>query len=951
MKTPARAVIDNIVWGVDGTVWAFFRVDNMSIAWRPTKAQLGEHARIRSILMGVPANSVLLGVVEPIPIAEIGTKVVTPRSNPQWRTVTAGIVERLKHHQIEMFRRRYYIGVELPDDRNKSTGTARLRSAITDVSRQFGIGSLSVSASEIEIRKRQVTEIRAKLGASLRPCGVAEIRWLYARSVTRGLSTEPFFDERRFTPDRAGLVSGASLHALLDVEIYEGGHSSDENRPRHRRYLRIDSDQGTTYTSFACIADMPQRFTFPGAEWLARVDDLDFPVDWCVRIKAASNDDAQRAATKQARELQGQIDQYAGDPAGPPPALAVAMEAIDEERGALSANRGEPELQATMIYSASAATLPELEQRMAIIAAQFRGDAFSLPRPTGGQLQLLTTTLPGSSATPVCADYKQFLLSADLAAGAPFCGTEVGDPAGLLLGFSEDGGLPRPVYLDPFLGPLTNRSGSMAAVGALGSGKSQQLKRFLTFVLANKGQAVALDRTASGEYVRLARKLGPMLGLKVQVVKIAAGEKVLLDPMRVFDGLDRARFAIGFLTTLTGFAPTSHEGSLIDDAVRAVTSVHSMAANEIRLDNIIEELERQSHIDLARRIRVIARSDLAHLAFGDGLAVDLNADLIVFHIPQLSLPGRTQQSNAHLSSQMLPEHYASLGIMYLVAAMVRRVMFHDSSRLSICCADEVWALRASIQTDELLTELVRDGRKHNAAVWLASQHPNDFAGGELLDLLPVRFVFAQAQGAANAALQFLGASTSDHAVELVSSFATSRHGGTSTPGLCLMKDIDGRVGHLRCVAADSPELAVAYETNPGKLAAMGEPVESEPEIVETPAPLPDVDLRTAVTTAYGLTDDEQFDVFGETTRTDNFESPFYDDLDVMRDPVDDDVHGDWPDDRQTPDTFENQSEDAFEEELVRTGQGRIDVARADIPVIASATAFRPPTNPRPRRRA
>ncbi len=538
------------------------------------------------------------------------------------------------------------------------------------------------------------------------------------------------------------------------------------------------------------------------------------------------------------------------------------MEAIDDERGALSANRGEPELQATFVYSAAAASLGELEQRMAIIAAQFRGDAFSLPRPTGGQLQLLTATLPGASATPVCADYKQFLLAADLAAGAPFCGTEIGDPTGLLLGFSEDGGLPRPVYADPFLGPVTNRSGSMAAVGALGSGKSQQLKRFLTYVLANGGQGVALDRTSSGEYVRLARKLGPMLGVKVQVVKIAAGEKVLLDPMRVFDGTERARFAIGFLTTLTGFTPTSHEGSLIDDAVRTVTSVHQVAANhEVRLDTIIDELERQSHVDLARRIRVIARSDLANLAFGDGTAVDLSADLIVFHIPQLSLPGRTQQSNAHLASQMLPEHFASMGIMYLIAAMVRRLMFCDPTRLSICCADEVWALRASIQTDELLTELVRDGRKHNAAVWLASQHPNDFAGGELLDLLPVRFVFAQAQGATHAALEFLGASTSDHAVELVSSFATSRHGGTASPGLCLMKDLDGRVGHLRCVAADSPELASAYETNPARLAALNdtEPTPTPDAITEPTNP---VDLRAQVTDTYALSTDEQRDVFG-----------------------------------------------------------------------------------------
>ena len=48
------------------------------------------------------------------------------------------------------------------------------------------------------------------------------------------------------------------------------------------------------------------------------------------------------------------------------------------------------------------------------------------------------------------------MLTQDLAAGSPFCGPEVGDPSGLLLGLSLDGGTGMPVMFDPALGPWLN---------------------------------------------------------------------------------------------------------------------------------------------------------------------------------------------------------------------------------------------------------------------------------------------------------------------------------------------------------------------------------------------------------------------------------------------------------------------------------------------------------------
>ena len=80
---------------------------------------------------------------------------------------------------------------------------------------------------------------------------------------------------------------------------------------------------------------------------------------------------------------------------------------------------------------------------------------------------------------------------------------------------------------------------------------------------------------------------------------------------------------------------------------------------------------------------------------------------------------------------MLPEQVLGQALLYLVAAVGRRVVFSDPRRFAAALYDEAWALLASPHGQNLLIEGVRDGRKHNGAIWLASQHPNDFAISEL----------------------------------------------------------------------------------------------------------------------------------------------------------------------------------------------------------------------------
>ncbi len=155
---------------------------------------------------------------------------------------------------------------------------------------------------------------------------------------------------------------------------------------------------------------------------------------------------------------------------------------------------------------------------------------------------------------------------------------------------------------------------------------------------------------------------------------------------------------------------------------------------------------------------------------------------------------------------MLPEQILGQALLYLVAAVGRQVVFRDPSRFGAALYDEAWALLASPHGQRLLLEGVRDGRKHNGAIWLASQHPNDLGSGELVDLVGSRFVFRQSGGAVSPALRFLGVSGSEEAQHVLAQ-------GLGT-GQCLYRDVRDRVGLIQVLEPVLDELRLAFDTTP-----------------------------------------------------------------------------------------------------------------------------------------
>jgi hypothetical protein len=858
MRPPAAAMIGHLIWSRSGKVWAVWRVKESPYRWLPTRRKLAEHSRVRTMLAGLPGESMVLSVaarIDPGEVADAMISGVDLGQHQGWLDAVESTLDRLE--ASELYRRRHYLVVQLPNKSGRMQWGNLWRSASSSVLSAWGQAPPPIPSREINLALRQADELEAQLGAvQLEAVTAGELRWLYARSPRRGLPSEPplagWTEPRLRWVARRGehVVTSPSLAPLLDGRYQEGGDGDDEDRPLHRRYLKVTTDEGISYQTFAAVADAPQRFNFPGglSEWLFVADQLPFPVDWCCRIRAVPNAQATRAATRQSRELMGQIPEYQHEPAGPPPSLASALDAVDDERAMLAANPSDPELQVAMVFSTWATSLVELEHRAKTMQRVYKGAEYHLPRPTGGQLSMFEALLPGSTTPQPCHDYRQYLLPRDLAAGMPFAGSAVGDSGGMLLGASRDAGCLRPVLLDPASGPKNDRDGSVAAFGTLGSGKSYLAKRLAATVLMRGGKMVLIDRTQAGEYVRFAQTMAEV-GIRSQVVTVNEGGGLLLDPLRVFTPEAARQVALGYLGMVCGLDPTGLESAALD---RAVANVARPGG---RLFDVLDELERLADTgpefrhgrELSLRLRAISNNRFGAPAWSDGPSIDTSVDCTVIHLPNLAVPRREVLLSEHLSRKLLPEQVCSLGLLYLVAALSRGIIFDEQGRFAALCMDEAWALTSTLPGQQLLEEVLRDGRKHNAACWVFSQNPDDLPH-ELRDLISNRFVFGLNGDAATSGLNWLGVDANRENVDTLEQWAVRREpvkspDGEHLPGEppeCLMRDGAGRVGRVQILDAETELLRTGFESNPTRLARRAADLEAGVERLEagSPPPLP-----------------------------------------------------------------------------------------------------------------
>ncbi|GEB57388.1 ATP-binding protein [Streptomyces gardneri] len=840
MRLPIRHVQENLIFTTHGTVWAVWRVAATNYSHAPAVVKKRRLKALEGLFKAMTGEPMLLSLcpqIDPTAVVRAMVDDIDLERAPRYESLGHAVLDQLE--TMELTGRTDWLALPLPPLSQKDAVMSAFRAAKAEVSLQLGLMPAVVTDTEVQRRLEQAQRIQAQwpTGVSMRTATEAEILWIYGHSARRGLA-EPFLPDGTETPVRG---RGRNVAALGEILVGEGGADFNTRpalpaNPFTRRFLQVSSEWGDSYQALLALSEMPEAFALPGAAYLQQLDDLACPVDWTARLVIVPGSKAEPHVRKRARHLKAQAAEYEGDPAGPPAAVARNQADNEEYHERLTANRREVEIRAMVTLAVWGNSPDDAMDRAAALASDFGSTDYTFSRPAGEQASLWQAMLPGCRTPRVMAGYAQILLARDFAMAMPWCGSQLGDERGGLYGLQVASGGARPVLIDPARGPRENASASMAWLGELGAGKSVGMKGAVYNVLArghqlgrpgSRGRAVIVDRTTDQEWARFAKACPGT----TQLIRIDHTAEVSLDPLRLYKENSpqvAARFTESFLTLLLGVRPMDLEGVALSEAVQAV-----LARPEPSMRALMAELTARGAGDtaaqgLARKLASVARKDLARVVFDETLpVVDTHrADSVVFLVSSLALPKKSELASEHRIQRLEFEKVLGRALMYLIAAVSRETAMRSRDEFAVTVFDECWWLTSSDEGLELLLELLRDGRKRNAAAYVGSHDADDIGpadsekGAIVRGLIPHRFVFRQtSRPLAARSLEFLGVDSTDtDLLDLVtgdlSPLGLPDDQRRARAGECLYRDLAGRIGLMRVLIPRDRAIERAIHTTP-----------------------------------------------------------------------------------------------------------------------------------------
>lgn len=796
MSGAPRYLAGNCLWTAEGTVVAVWRVNGVNHARLSEIQQLAWFTACKGAMVSLPGSWTTIEAATPVDPAEVVTAMVDGVDvsvNREWAATALDTLDGLA--AARLFRRESYLLCELPVDHRRG-----FRDGLRSFTDKFSKAPPPPGGEEVAGVRERSSRLGRSLGLLLGSESVSEatpeeILWLGVRAALRGTSTEP--TRPTFTGAHSPGPNGATMMTLTLPHVVEaeiGGRTD-------RRVLAVTSEDGTTYQTFAVVAETPEEWFFPAHRpLLERLDDLDFPVDVIVRVKSTDSFAAQGGIKRKKRELENQFEQYAGDSAGPPPSLSEALAALEHEQAELAAT-GSNRLRALVTLALGAETPDELALRVDQLRDVFKVDQYSVPRPPGQQRALWRTTQVGGPAVAMAGSFEQFLLPPALAGLGLWRGQRVGDDRGGLVAVNVDAAGHPPVLFCPSSGPSLPppkgpRSGSFGVVGDLGSGKSFFVKYVAVNTVRRGGRCCCTDRTAEREYARIADWFGD-LGQVVQLSGEQAG-RWSLDLLRVLSGDEAVNTTTGFITLLTGTAPTEPGGAAVR---RAVKAVQREGGGMDRIHAALLADGSPYATDVAEILSIYLDSDLARIVFDPTVPpVSVTGRFIVFALPGLVLPSGEQLADRR---QLNPEHVFGSALVYATTAISRHIAF-STPEFCLVVADEAHVYR-NPQGKALLEGLVLEGRRARAGVAWSSQRPSHMGDPGLVSLLGSRFAFRVDPGAARECLEFVGADPSPKNLQAISEGRLAGQGFYS--------DGDGTVALIQVLQPRDEALREAMRTD------------------------------------------------------------------------------------------------------------------------------------------
>ena len=573
-----------------------------------------------------------------------------------------------------------------------------------------------------------------------------------------------------------------------------------------QRYLKLDSENQTTYVAYFTINNIVGELDFPSSEiFYYQQQQFTFPVSTSMNVEIVTNKKALTTVRNKKKELKD-LDNHAWESNNETSSNVVeALDSVNELETALDQSK-ESMYKLSYVVRVAADSLDELKRRCDEVKDFYDDLNVKLVRPFGDMLGLHGEFIPASKR--YINDYIQYVTS-DFLAGLGFGATQqLGENDGIYIGYNLDTG--RNVYLKPSLaaqgvkGSVTNALAA-AFLGSLGGGKSFANNLIVYYAVLFGGSAVIVDpKSERGNW----KETLPEIAHEINIVNLTseARNKGLLDPYVIMKNLkDAESLAIDILTFLTGIS--SRDGEKFPVLRKAIRCVTQGKRHGLLL--VIDELRKENtpvSNNIAEHIESMVDYDFAHLLFSDGTveqSISLDRQLNVIQVADLVLPDRDTKFEEYTTMELL-----SVAMLIVISTFALDFIHSDRSVFKMVDLDEAWTFLQVAQGKALSNKLIRAGRSMNAAVYFVTQNSGDVDDEKMKNNIGLKFAFRSTDiSEIKNTLEFFGVDKDDE--------NNQKRLRDLENGQCLFQDLYGRVGVIQIHPVFS-DLFAAFDTRPPK---------------------------------------------------------------------------------------------------------------------------------------
>ncbi|WP_327113547.1 ATP-binding protein [Nocardia sp. NBC_01730] len=833
---PTAAIRGNLQFTHSGLVTATYFINPLGYGLRKASDKHDVKIAHHALITNLPNGSLLLGIQARLNTIDVLTKMVEGVDLDECEDYADEVVasyERVR--AIAPQTRIYLLSIPVGAANSGVSALSRIWRGSTTT-----IDATAVSRAELDAYDEEANTILSRIGADFDPVPVpaALFQWLWEHYLSRGAVGEPV------APTRAGALDDATSAVFRSAALDEGAQADSNRRVRPSfvpviKVVQPDSVYRPSYQAMLTPRSFPYAgMTFPGgSEFLNVLEGLgDVTVDWGMRVSTKPAEQVLKNNELSLRRLGEQMDQRDQEVSFAQNTLMSKAQMLGEYNQHFEVNGGESEVSFTTVIAIGGPSRDATLDAVNALKRRYKRFQVEMTAPVGAQVDLWSMLIPGNPPRRAFDDFAHIVPSDMWAGFVPFTTSQIGDDSGPVIGVNLLSGQFEPIHFGIMEAALHDLSASFAVTGELGSGKSYFLKLMAVLVHDMGGQFLAIDRSQVGEWEHFASAIDDA------VVIDLANPSVSLDPLRLFGPRIAGERALDSVLPLLDLSPTSGAGAVAANLLTPKAIAQHGIRSLLDLFHVVRRLRDDPGIgdeyaDLAARLGTVV--ERVPVLFDPKLRpLQLTAAATVVRSHHLALPTAEELTTPHLYNRLPLTKRLGTALYELVGVAAREAFLTDNGRFGLLVGDEAHHFTQTQVGSAVTSDFSRDGRKHLAAIGLASHDPATDFQGAAHNLIPNRFVFRQRdETLARNSLEWLGVDLEEapFLLQILREETSPPVGaGRQVPderrGEMFMRDALNRIGRGKVLGPARPDRAAAITSTPNS--AGGRTVLPERQVVQ-----------------------------------------------------------------------------------------------------------------------